>query len=102
MTIKRILKINNSWTELFNFQNSFNYHWLELLKTAPLPIHKIIIIATFLDGGNGIYLYFVNKLLSSWSLLGLQFDLVFDPRRPVFELVWDFIKTNILIEFQVA
>ena len=23
MTVKRILKINNSWTELFNFQNSF-------------------------------------------------------------------------------
>ena len=24
MEIKRILKINNSWLELFNFQNSFN------------------------------------------------------------------------------
>ena len=24
MAIKRILKINNSWTELFNIQNSFN------------------------------------------------------------------------------
>ena len=24
--LKRILKINNSWTELFNFQNSFNCH----------------------------------------------------------------------------
>ena len=44
---KRILKINNSWPELFNFQNSFNCHWLELLRTAPLPIYKVIIIATF-------------------------------------------------------
>ena len=26
MAIKRILKINHSWTELFNFQNSFNCH----------------------------------------------------------------------------
>ena len=25
VTIKRILKINNSWPELFNFQNSFNF-----------------------------------------------------------------------------
>ena len=24
MAVKRILKINNSWTKLFNFQNSFN------------------------------------------------------------------------------
>ena len=34
MAIKRILKINNSWPELFNFQNSFNCHWMELLRTA--------------------------------------------------------------------
>ena len=40
MAIKRILKINNLWTESFNFQNSFDCHWLELLKTAPLPIHS--------------------------------------------------------------
>ena len=26
IAVKRILKINNSWTELFNFQNSFNSH----------------------------------------------------------------------------
>ena len=26
MAIKRILKINNSWPESFNFQNSFNCH----------------------------------------------------------------------------
>ena len=45
MAIKRILKINNSWPELSNFQNSFNCHSLELLRTAPLPIHKVIIIA---------------------------------------------------------
>ena len=24
--LKEILKINNSWSELFNFQNSFNCH----------------------------------------------------------------------------
>ena len=36
-----MLKINNSWTELFNFQTSFNCHLLELLRTAPLPIHKV-------------------------------------------------------------
>ena len=24
--VKRVLKINNSWTELFNFQNPFNCH----------------------------------------------------------------------------
>ena len=47
MTIKRILKINNSWPELFNFQNSFNCHRLALRRTAPLPIHKVIIIAIF-------------------------------------------------------
>ena len=40
MAIKRILKINYSWTELFNFLNSFNCHRLELLRTAPLPILK--------------------------------------------------------------
>ena len=45
--LKVILKIDSSWTELFNFQNSFNCHWLELLRTAPLPIHKVIIIAIF-------------------------------------------------------
>ena len=44
-SIKRILKVNNSWTELFNFQNLFNCHGLELLRTAPLPIHQVIIIA---------------------------------------------------------
>ena len=52
--LKRILKINNSWTELFNFQNSFNCHCLKLLRTAPLPIHKVIIVAIFSDGMNGI------------------------------------------------
>ena len=26
MAIKRILKVNNSWPELFNFRNSFNCH----------------------------------------------------------------------------
>ena len=38
------LKINNSWMELFDFQNSFNCHLVELLRTAPLPIRKVIII----------------------------------------------------------
>ena len=65
MAIERILKINNSWMELLNFQNSFNFHRLELLRTAPLPIHKVIIIAIVLDGMNGIYLYFLNKCPSS-------------------------------------
>ena len=54
------------------FQNSFNCYLLELLRTAPLAIHKVIVIAIFYDGMNGIYLYFVNKHLSSWALLGLQ------------------------------
>ena len=71
MAIKIILKMNNSWPELFNFQTSFNCDSLELLRTAPLLIHKVIIIAIFEDGMNGIYLYFVNKHLSSWPLLGL-------------------------------
>ena len=44
MAIKRILKINNSWLGLFNFQNSFE---LELLRAAPLPVHKVIINAIF-------------------------------------------------------
>ena len=44
-----ILKINNSWMESFNFQNYFNCHRLELLRTAPLPIHKVIIISIFLS-----------------------------------------------------
>ena len=47
MAIKRISKINNSMKELFNFQNSFNCHSLELLRTAPLPIYKAIIITIF-------------------------------------------------------
>ena len=47
--------------ELSNFQTSFNCHWLELLRTAPLPINKVIIIAIFYDGINRMYLYFVNK-----------------------------------------
>ena len=29
-------------------------------------------MAIFLDGANGIYLYFVSKHLSSWLLLGLN------------------------------
>ena len=41
--LKESLKINSSWTELFNFQNSFNCH----LRTALSPIHKVIIIAIF-------------------------------------------------------
>ena len=45
--IKRILKINDLWTELFNFQTSCNCHSLELLRTAALPIHNVIIIAIF-------------------------------------------------------
>ena len=45
INFEEFLKMNNSWPELFNFQNSFNC--LELLKTAPLPIHKVIIITIF-------------------------------------------------------
>ena len=45
LAIKRILKINNSWPELFNFQNSFKCYRLEHLRTAPFPIHKVIIHA---------------------------------------------------------
>ena len=71
MAIERILKINDSWTELFNFQNYFNCHLLELLRTAPLPFHKVIIIVIFQDGTNEIYFYFVNKYWSRWPLLGL-------------------------------
>ena len=61
MVIKRILKINSSWPELLNFQNSFNCHWLDFLRTAPLSIHEVIIIAVFRDGMNAIYLYFVKN-----------------------------------------
>ena len=39
MAIKRILKINGSWTELFNFQNSFNE----------------------------VYFFFCKQTLSSWD-----------------------------------
>ena len=31
MAIKRILKINDSWPELFNFQNSFGCHIFSLI-----------------------------------------------------------------------
>ena len=55
----------------YYFQNSFNCHGLELLRTATLPIHKVKIITIFQDGMNGIYLYFVNKHSFSWPLLGL-------------------------------
>ena len=63
MVIETILKINNPWTELFNFQTYFNCHWLELWRTAPLPIHKVIIITIFLGGIYvwGLLVYFVNK-----------------------------------------
>ena len=47
IAIKRTLKINYSWPESFNLQNSFNCHCLELIITAPLSIHKVIIIAIF-------------------------------------------------------
>ena len=53
------------------FQNSFNCHGLKLLRTAPLPIHKVIKNDIFKDGMNGIYLHFVNKHLPGWPLLGL-------------------------------
>ena len=41
MAIKRILKINNSWPELFNFQNSFNGHYWDfnLVLEYLLPIN---------------------------------------------------------------
>ena len=45
IAIQRILKINSSWSELFNFKISFHCHCLELLRTAPLPILKVIINA---------------------------------------------------------
>ena len=35
----------NTFRILVYFQNSFNCHWLELLRTAPLPIHKVVINA---------------------------------------------------------
>ena len=38
------------------FQNSFDCYRLELLRTALLPIHKVIINAIFEDGKNGIIL----------------------------------------------
>ena len=53
------------------FSTFFNCHGLELLRTAPLPIHKVIKNAIVYDGMNGSYLYFVNKHLPSWPLLGL-------------------------------
>ena len=49
---EKFLKINNSWPELFNFQTSFNCHYLKLLRTASLLIHKVIIISLFQDGMN--------------------------------------------------
>ena len=47
------------------FQKSFTCHGLELLRTAPLPIHKVIITTIFYDGMNAVYFYFENKHLSS-------------------------------------
>ena len=43
----------------------------ETFKNCTITYHKVIIIAIFQDGKNGIYLYFVNKHLSGWALLGL-------------------------------
>ena len=71
MAFKGILKIKSFLPRTIYFQNSFKCYRLKLLRTAPLPFHKVIIIAIFEDGMNGIYLYFVNKPLSSWLLLGL-------------------------------
>ena len=56
---------------IIQFSKFFSCYGLELLRTAPLPIHKVIIITIFSDGMSGVYLYFVNKHLSSWPLLGL-------------------------------
>ena len=41
--VNPILKINNSWPELLNFQNSFICYLLELLRTVSLPIYEVII-----------------------------------------------------------
>ena len=69
-SIKRILKINNSWTALFIFQNSFNYHWLELLRTAPLPIHKVIIITIFLTLSQTSPGFYVSAVQVFWKHCG--------------------------------
>ena len=42
-----------------------------VIYTLLLPIHKVIKNAIFYDGMNGICLYFVNKHLPRWPLLGL-------------------------------
>ena len=36
------------------FQHSFDCYGLELVRTALLPIHKVIKIAIFYDGINGV------------------------------------------------
>ena len=41
-----VLKSSSQWRIIY-FQNSFNYYSLELLRTALLPIHKVIIIAIY-------------------------------------------------------
>ena len=57
--LKEFWKLNNS-VQLFIFQSSLNCHWLELFRTAPLPIHKVIIIADRL--GADISKYWTHDL----------------------------------------
>ena len=51
------------------------------LRTAPLPIHKIMIITISENGMNGVYFYFVNKLLlvsRYWDFNSLPNDKILD------------------------
>ena len=66
--LKEFWKLNNSVHELFIFKILLiAIDW----NFKNCTIHKVIIIAIFYDGMNGIYLYFVNKHLYRWALLGL-------------------------------
>ena len=47
LQLKEFLKLNNSVHELFIFKILLIVIALELLRAAPLPIHKVIIIAIF-------------------------------------------------------
>ena len=59
-----------------NFENKLFMDGI--LWTAPLPIHKVMIIIIFQDGMNGVYFYFVNKLFLIDRYLTLRIYIFID------------------------
>ena len=57
MAIKRILKINNSWTQLLNFQNSFEWGLLVFSKQTPFQLAAFWTLKQYGKRDNAGYLF---------------------------------------------